>query len=233
MSPDILIVLNHTKPQNLNRGYNTPEPPPPSSSLLASPGTPTWLKNGLVRLKSLDYTFGDQNTAIPTPKQRRVHKQQKIDAHAYRMKILAGRGGKGGLSSSTGHLAMDTTELDAVAAEKAAVHDVKKSPGFRREKQLDKQRKIEKRMETQVSEEEGHKSSFAQCTFNMANILMVWPISCALFDGAIKLIAFNLSHNLARCWLLARRELVCLVFHTYSNLLGGLEVHVSRLVSAW
>jgi hypothetical protein len=54
--------------------------------------------------------------------------------------------------------------------------DVTKSPGFKREKQLDKQRRKEKRVEEEkVARGEGddHKSSFLQCTFNMANILMV------------------------------------------------------------
>eukprot|EP00571_Detonula_confervacea_P000421 CAMPEP_0172314204 /NCGR_PEP_ID=MMETSP1058-20130122/21932_1 /TAXON_ID=83371 /ORGANISM="Detonula confervacea, Strain CCMP 353" /LENGTH=630 /DNA_ID=CAMNT_0013028007 /DNA_START=107 /DNA_END=1999 /DNA_ORIENTATION=+ len=146
---------------NLNRGYNTPEPPPPTS-LLVSPGTPTWLKKGLVRLKSLDYTFSDQNTAIPTPKQGRLQRK-KLDAYAYRQKILAG-------SSSAGHLSMDVTEIGAVAKQTSG--DVTKSPGFRREKQMDKQRKKEKTLEIKASEEEEQKSSFWQCTFNMANILM-------------------------------------------------------------
>lgn len=114
-------------------------------------------------MKSLDYTFSDKNTAIPTPKLRGQRK--KLDAHAYRQKILAEKG-KGGLSSSAGHLAMDAAEVDT--------HDVTKSPGFRREKQIDKQRKREKELEKEISvlEEEDHKSSFSQCTFNMANILM-------------------------------------------------------------
>ncbi len=145
----------------------------PTSSLLTSPGTPVWLKKGLVRLKSLDYTFNDQNTAIPTPKYGKQLQKQKIDAHAYRMKILAGSGGgmKNSLSSSAGHLAIDTTELNALKKESAA--DVTKSPGFRREKQMDKQRKKEKKLEEKASSVEDHKSSFSQCTFNMANILMV------------------------------------------------------------
>ncbi|KAL7532872.1 hypothetical protein ACHAXR_004904 [Thalassiosira sp. AJA248-18] len=152
---------------SLNRGYDTPEPP---TTLFNSPGTPAWFKSGLVRLKSLDYTFSDQNTAIPTPKQTRVRKQ--LDAQAYRQKILAGRGGKGGLSSSAGHLAMEADVTELRAAQRAS-QDVTKSPGFRREKQMDKQRKKEKKLEKKVTEgEEDHKSSFSQCTFNMANILM-------------------------------------------------------------
>jgi len=151
----------------LNRGYNTPEPP----SLLSSPGTPAWLKKGLIRMKSLDYNFGDQNTAIPTPKQSRTmnRQKQKLDAHAYRQKILDGRGGKSRMSSSAGHLAIDETELPSI---QQATHDVTKSPGFRREKQMDNQRKNEKKLEKKLSEEDDHKSSFWQCTFNMANILM-------------------------------------------------------------
>mmetsp|Transcript_13666 Transcript_13666/g.29621 ORF Transcript_13666/g.29621 Transcript_13666/m.29621 type:complete len:638 (+) Transcript_13666:116-2029(+) len=150
-----VVRARYRSKNKLNRGYNTPEPQPPSS-LMYSPGTPAWLKKGLVRMKSLDYTFSDQNTAIPTPKINRNRQQQKLDAHAYRQKILIG---KAGGSSSSGHLAIDK-------------HDVTASPGFRREKQMDKQRKKEKELELQSSEEEDHKSSFAQCTFNMANILM-------------------------------------------------------------
>ena len=83
--------------------------------------------------------------------------------------------GKGGLSSSAGHLAVDITELVSTKA------DVTKSPGFGREKHMDKQRKKEKQQVEEKEREESHKSSFSQCTFNMANILMVsyLSISCA------------------------------------------------------
>ena len=62
--------------------------------------------------------------------------------------------------------------------------DVTKSPGYRREKHMDKQRKRENmksRKESSSSSsasssqsevEDSSKSSFSQCTFNMANILM-------------------------------------------------------------
>lgn len=151
------VRARHGTVTNLQRGYHTPDAPP---SLLASPGTPAWLKRGLVRMKSLDYTFNERNTAIPTPKQERAlrHRQLTLDAKAYRHKIL----GKVGGSSSTGHLALEKAETD-----------VPKSPGFHREKQMDKQRKKEREVEQNSSEEEDNKSSFWQCTFNMANILMV------------------------------------------------------------
>ena len=104
------------------------------------------------------------------------------------MKILRGRsdGTKGGvsLSSSAGHLNIDRSELEHPPSHHH--HDVTKSPGFRREKQMDKQRKREKKeLEEQMSSvgesKEEHKSSFAQCTFNMANILMVSHISFLLY----------------------------------------------------
>ena len=101
------------------------------------------------------------------------------------MKILRGRSNgtkKGGvsLSSSAGHLNIDRSELEHPPSHHH--HDVTKSPGFRREKQMDKQRKREKKeLEEQMSSvgesKEDHKSSFAQCTFNMANILMVSHIT--------------------------------------------------------
>mmetsp|Transcript_27569 Transcript_27569/g.57563 ORF Transcript_27569/g.57563 Transcript_27569/m.57563 type:complete len:644 (+) Transcript_27569:58-1989(+) len=157
-----IVSARYRHRNQLNRGYDTPDPPP--TSHLISPGTPTWLKKGLVRMKSLDYTFSDQNTAISTPtyhSKKKNRQQEKLEAHAYRQKILAGRGGG---SSSAGHLAIDKSDLPQLPHEK--------SPGFRREKHLDKQRKKKKEMEVKLSEEEDHKSSFSQCTFNMANILM-------------------------------------------------------------
>eukprot|EP00581_Thalassiosira_minuscula_P012237 CAMPEP_0183716206 /NCGR_PEP_ID=MMETSP0737-20130205/10193_1 /TAXON_ID=385413 /ORGANISM="Thalassiosira miniscula, Strain CCMP1093" /LENGTH=648 /DNA_ID=CAMNT_0025945439 /DNA_START=297 /DNA_END=2243 /DNA_ORIENTATION=+ len=160
------------KKNNLNqlRGYHTPEP---ATSLFSSPGTPAWFKKGLVRIKSLDYTFDDQNTAIPTPPKpgRGVNRQkQQLDAQAYRQKILAKRGGNGGLSSSSGNFDIDQAEL---RKSKDSGQDFTKSPGFRREKQMDRQRKKEKKVEEKVgSKEHDHKSTFSQCTFNMANILM-------------------------------------------------------------
>jgi len=131
-------------------------------------------------MKSLDYRFSDDNTAIYTKKhqqyQQNQHKFQakKLDAHAYRQKILKQ---KGGLASSAGNLNLDDAELQ----------DITKSPGYRREKHMDKQRKKESmknnnRRESSsssssssVGEEkdfDSSKSSFSQCTFNMANILM-------------------------------------------------------------
>ncbi|KAL9181837.1 hypothetical protein ACHAXT_012180 [Thalassiosira profunda] len=157
-SPSVRARYRKKPINDLGRGYDTPEPPP--SKLLVSPGTPAWLKKGLVRLKSLDYTFSDQNTAIPTPKAGTYRKKHKIDAHAYRQKILMQKGGTG---SSTGNLAIDV---------ETPQKDHLKSPGFHREKHLDRQRKKEKKQLEKEAKEEEHKSSFSQCTFNMANILM-------------------------------------------------------------
>ncbi|KAL7544625.1 hypothetical protein ACHAWF_008002 [Thalassiosira exigua] len=162
------VRARYKKPKhNLGRGYDTPPPP---TTLFSSPGTPAWFKKGMVRLKSLDYTFSDQGTAIPTPKPSRKRLQEQEDAHAYRQKILAKKGGLSSShrpSSSAGHLAIDVEQLS-----RKEHHDVTKSPGFRREKQIDKHRKKEKELEKELSEMEDQKSSFSQCTFNMANILM-------------------------------------------------------------
>jgi len=161
----------------------------PSTSLLVSPGTPAWLKKGLVRLKSLDYTFSDDNTAIPTPKSRR-HKAA-LSAHYYRLQVLAGRSkGQPRLSSSSGHLDIDASQIlssqqttitpGRISSKKHETEDVTKSPGYRREQQMDKQRK-KKLLEGKGDQSSGggskekeddNKSSFLQCTFNMANILM-------------------------------------------------------------
>lgn len=160
--------------QNKNQGYYTPEAP---STLPQTPSTPAWLKKGLVKMKSLDYRFSDQNTAIFTKKPKTDRQQQKMDAAAYRQMILASR--TSGTRSSAGALPVDVMELEGSLSErgeKAALlkGDVTKSPGFKREKQLDKQRKKEKRMVEEAREDgDEHKSSFLQCTFNMANILMV------------------------------------------------------------
>ena len=131
-------------------------------------------------MKSLDYRFSDDNTAIYTKKQQQFRRNQqqfqskKLDAHAYRQKILKER--KQGGFSASGELFIYSDESQDV--------DVTKSPGYRREKHMDKQRKIESmksRKGTSSSSsassspaEEGDssKSSFSQCTFNMANILM-------------------------------------------------------------
>lgn len=117
-------------------------------------------------MKSLDYSFSDENTAIPTPKQGRT------DAHAYRQQILAGKSGgkKGRLISSEGHHIINTADLSAA---KKAVLDVTKSPGFRRERHADKQKKHGMQLEHGMTEVLDNKSSFAQSAFNMANILMV------------------------------------------------------------
>lgn len=112
-------------------------------------------------MKSLDYTFSDDDTAIPTPKIER--QKQSLDAKAYRQKILDKRRVNGALSSSSGNIQLKLESLD-----------VTKSPGFRREKQLDNQRKRDRDLEKKLSDEmKEHKSTFAQSTFNMANILMV------------------------------------------------------------
>lgn len=98
---------------------------------------------------------------------------KKLDAHAYRQKILQERK-SGGFASSAGNLMIDSEELQG---------DVTKSPGYRREKHMDKQRKREnmKKESSSASSsassspseaEDSSKSSFSQCTFNMANILM-------------------------------------------------------------
>ena len=128
---------------------------------LPPPSVHQQTRNGIVRLKSLDYTFADDNTAILTPKLGGARQKQKVDAQVYCRQILASRGGmkKNGLSSSAGHLAIDTEQL-------LLKKDVTKSPGFRREKQMDKQRKklLEEEDEKFVKkEEDDHKSSFWQC----------------------------------------------------------------------
>ncbi len=128
-------------------------------------------------MKSLDYRFSDDNTAIYTKKHQQYQQNQqkfqakKLDAHAYRQKILESRKQKGGLASSTGNLTLD---------DDAELQDITKSPGYRREKHMDKQRKKEKRESSSSSSSslgeekdfDSSKSSFSQCTFNMANILM-------------------------------------------------------------
>lgn len=126
-------------------------------------------------MKSLDYRFSDQNTAVFS-KKRTDREKQKSDAAAYRQKILAQR--SSGLRGSSGAVPVDIMELEGSLSErgdKAALlkGDVTKSPGFKREKQLDRQRRKEKVLEEAKKEDEDQKSSFLQCTFNMANILMV------------------------------------------------------------
>ncbi len=103
---------------------------------------------------------------MPTPKPGR------LDAHAYRQQILAGKSGgkKGRLTTSEGHYIINTADLSAA---RQAVHDVTRSPGFRRERHVDKHRKHETHLEHGAIGIADNKSSFAQCTFNMANILMV------------------------------------------------------------
>jgi hypothetical protein len=173
-------------------------PFPPKQSEAHAPflaSTPAWVKRGLVKLKSLDYTFSDDNTAIPTPKQGRM------DARAYRHQILAGKfgGKKGRLISSEGHYLIKSADLSAA---KKAVHDVTKSPGFRREMHVDKQKKHEMQLEHGMTEVPDNKSSFAQCTFNMANILMVRssPLYFRVFFFVIIKVHLNRIHH-------ARREL--------------------------
>lgn len=152
------------KSTNFRRGYGTPEPPPPSA--MHTPGTPAWLKKGLVRMKSLDYTFSEDNLAIPTPKANRPligRHQQRSDAQTYRRKILEGK-----IGGSGGHLSRHSSfkagsDVDA---------DVTKSPGFGREKQMDKQRKKERKIEEKQLEKVDQKSTTLESTFNMANILM-------------------------------------------------------------
>lgn len=120
-------------------------------------------------MKSLDYTFSDENTAISTPKTK--FERKNLEAHAYRQRILAGRGGG---SSSAGQLSVDDLELPR---HPSPAHE--KSPGFRREKHMDRQRKRQKeKKEKEATPSEGRNASFAQCTFNMANILMV-SLLCA------------------------------------------------------
>lgn len=138
-------------------------------------------------MKSLDYRFSDQNTAVFPKKATTDRAKQKLDAAAYRQKILADRA-QGGLRSSEGVMAIDIGEL-------SKQQDVTKSPGFRREKQMDKQRKKEK-VEAKLEEGEDHKSSFMQCTFNMANILMVRTLKFFCRDcywGYCSLDAHNLT----------------------------------------
>ena len=159
-------------PSDLRRGFRTPDAPPGAAgAVAASPGTPAWLRRGLVRMKSLDYAFGDGDVATPVPAgagQRR-REERAADARAYRQRVLGGAGTGGtGRSSSTGHLAPSLEAADAAATA---------SPGLRRERQRDRQMKEEQRSERRAMEEEDDKSSFWQCTFNMANILMV---SCSL-----------------------------------------------------
>merc|ERR1712127_218335 len=49
-----------------------------------------------------------------------------------------------------------------------------RSPGFQREKQMDHEKKKEQKLKDKEHElkDKGQKSSFWQCAFNMANILM-------------------------------------------------------------
>jgi len=154
--------------KNQNKGYYTPD----ASGLPAgSPGTPKWLKKGLVRMKSLNYTFSDQNCAVKSdrpiflPKTDR--EKQMLDSHAYRMEILkrSTSGGQIGTPSD------DSSSPDSRAASKESQEEERermlRSPGYQREKQMDHQKKKEKKQQ-----DGEQKSSFWQCTFNMANILM-------------------------------------------------------------
>lgn len=122
-------------------------------------------------MKSLDYSFSDQNTAVFPQKPVTDRHKQKLEAAAYRQKILTERQ-QGNLRASADALSIDVMELQRKGQPQV---DVTKSPGFRREKQIDKQRKKEKKEEAKVAaaEVDENKSSFLQCTFNMANILMV------------------------------------------------------------
>ena len=135
-----------------------------------TPGTPAWLKKSLVRLKSLDYTFSEDNLAIPTPKANRPLKferqQQRSEAATYRRKILEGKIG------GSHQLRHSSSNFDAVIPGPDADADVTKSPGFRREKQMDKQRKKERKIEEKQLEKVDQKSTTMESTFNMANILM-------------------------------------------------------------
>jgi len=154
--------------KNKNQGYYTPE-----ASTTRTPSTPVWLKQGLVRMKSLDYRFSDQNTATPKKKNRQ---KQQAEASMYRQKILASRKSSG-LRSSAGEVPVDVTKLQDTSMDISydSAGGVTKSPGFRREKQLDRQRKRKEEEELREDESvagDDNKSSFAESTFNMANILM-------------------------------------------------------------
>lgn len=125
-------------------------------------------------MKSLDYRFSDQNTAEPKKKNRQ---KQQADASIYRQKILAARKSSE-LRSSAGEVPVDITKLQDTSMDISfdSLGGLKKSPGFRREKQLERHRK--RKEEEELREEESiagddNKSSFTQSTFNMANILMV------------------------------------------------------------
>ena len=166
--------------------------------------TPAWVKRGLVQLKSLDYTFDDENTAIPTPKPGR------LDARAYRQHILAIKSGgkKGRLTTSEGHYIINTADLS-------------RSPGFRRERHVDKQRKHETQLEHGAMEITDNKSSFVQCTFNMANILMVSSIFLGTFSHSIFWLSWcNLKQRNSPLYR-ERRESACLVSRMYLKLPAG------------
>ena len=122
-------------------------------------------------MKSLDYSFSHQNPAVFPQKPVTDRHKHKLEAAAYRQKILTERQ-QGNLRASADALSIDVMELQRKGQPQV---DVTKSPGFRREKQIDKQRKKEKNEEAKVAaaEVDENKSSFLQCTFNMANILMV------------------------------------------------------------
>lgn len=125
-------------------------------------------------MKSLDYRFSDQNTATPKKKNRQ---KQQAEASMYRQKILASRKSSG-LRSSAGEVPVDVTKLQDTSMDISydSAGGVTKSPGFRREKQLDRQRKRKEEEELREDESvagDDNKSSFAESTFNMANILMV------------------------------------------------------------
>ena len=133
-------------------------------------------------MKSLDHRFSADNVATLQHTSLDHRRRQQMDAASYRQKILSTKSGVGSdLRASAGALPVDIRELEgSTFSERSKVVvgvDVSKSPGFKREKQLDRQRRKEKKREEMKEETEDQKSSFLQCTFNMANILMVSDVS--------------------------------------------------------
>jgi len=151
-------VRNRYLKKNQKQGFFTPD----ASTLPTTPGTPAWLKKGLVRLKSLDYRFSDDDTAIfpgRMPQTQRFEAgmrqtQKKKDSHAYRMEVLKKTGGlrsAGNLEVEVGGFQYSQMQMQQqqqqMTRKEEEQEDVTKSPGFRREKQIDRQRREEKRRE--------------------------------------------------------------------------------------
>lgn len=144
------------KTVNLQRGYATPEPQP-SLPMVSSGSTGQvgdYFRKGIAKVQSLD--FGSR----PPPSSRvdeSLSEQQRkaLEAKAYRQKLLAKHQGEQQPKRPR------TKDEEAVAQ--------MLSPGYGREKQSER---FQKEMKAEEKRKGEKRATFAQCCFNMANILM-------------------------------------------------------------